>query len=292
MTNDIQFFSLKYDRIFKSIICNPDDTRVINAILSDILEQDVEVVKYITTEMPVNNKDTKVNTLDIILRTKDDLIINVEININFGSLIRDRNLGYYASLFSQYIQRGKKNVQEIIHIDLNFDDNFKNPIKQEFKVRNDNNRLYSKKFHIITVNVAEYKKIWYDKIIKGEKKHIYLVMLAADKKELAVLSKYDDLVKEVKDKVYILNADDTIVRTISREDEIKIRALDSGKEEGIKEGIKKGIKKGISEGIKEGHKQEQMTIAKKMLKEDMDVKTIAKITELSVEQVEDLKVKN
>ncbi len=29
-----------------------------------------------------------------------------------------------------------------------------------------------------------------------------------------------------------------------------------------------------------------------MLKEDMDVKTIAKITELSVEQVEDLKVKN
>ncbi len=78
----------------------------------------------------------------------------------------------------------------------------------------------------------------------------------------------------MKEKVYILNADDTIVRTISREDEIKIRALDSGKEE----------------GIKEGHKQEQMTIAKEMLKENMDVKTIAKITKLSIKQIEDLKV--
>ena len=35
-----------------------------------------------------------------------------------------------------------------------------------------------------------------------------------------------------------------------------------------------------------------MTIAKEMLKEDMDIKTIAKITKLSVEQIEDLKVKN
>ena len=80
--------------------------------------------------------------------------------------------------------------------------------------------------------------------------------------------------------MYILNADDTIIRTISREDEIKIRALDIGKEEGIKE------------GIREGHKQEQMKIAKEMLKENMDVKTIAKITKLSIEQIEDLKVKN
>ncbi len=84
----------------------------------------------------------------------------------------------------------------------------------------------------------------------------------------------------MKEKVYILNADDTIIRTISREDEIKIRALDIGKEEGIKE------------GIREGHKQEQMKIAKEMLKENMDVKTIAKITKLSIEQIEDLKVKN
>ncbi len=72
----------------------------------------------------------------------------------------------------------------------------------------------------------------------------------------------------MKDKVYILNADDTIIRTISREDEIKIRALDIGKEE------------------------EQIAIAKEMLKEDMDIKTIAKITKLSVDQIEDLKVKN
>ncbi len=68
--------------------------------------------------------------------------------------------------------------------------------------------------------------------------------------------------------MYILNADDTIIRTISREDEIKIRALDIGKEE------------------------EQIAIAKEMLKEDMDIKTIAKITKLSVDQIEDLKVKN
>ncbi len=41
-----KFYNLKYDRVFKSVICGKD-TRAINKILTDILEEEVEVIKYV-----------------------------------------------------------------------------------------------------------------------------------------------------------------------------------------------------------------------------------------------------
>ena len=65
------------------------------------------------------------------------------------------------------------------------------------------------------------------------------------------------------------------------------------KDEGIKEGLEKGIKEGIEEGIKNGEasgkKKSQIEIAKKLLKLNMPIEQISKITELSIEEIEKLK---
>ena len=66
------------------------------------------------------------------------------------------------------------------------------------------------------------------------------------------------------------------------------RERKEGKLEGIKEGIEKGMQKGKLEGIKEGRIIEQLSMAKNMKKENIDIEVIKRITGLSIEEIEKL----
>ena len=269
-----EYYGLNYDRVFKSVIANPEDKRIMNKILSDILEEEVEVVEYLPTELPINKKEEKINILDILVKTKNNTLINVEINTRFDNIIKERNLVYYASLYSQRLKRGSYYYPEIkvIHIDLNYGRKNKEELKEEYYLETKEGKKYSDNFKIITINIAGYKQKWYDENIKGKKEHIYIVMLDANKEELEELSKQDELIREVKEKMYILNEDGSYTRTISREEDMKIIAKDReryAKEEGIKE--------------------EKENIAKSLLKKGMAIKEIAEITELSENEIEKIK---
>ncbi|MBP2071268.1 MULTISPECIES: Rpn family recombination-promoting nuclease/putative transposase [Thermoanaerobacterium] len=56
----------------------------------------------------------------------------------------------------------------------------------------------------------------------------------------------------------------------------------------IEKGIKQGIKEGMEKGIEKGEKEKSIKIAKKLLKEGMDIDRIAEITELSKEEIKKL----
>ena len=51
----------------------------------------------------------------------------------------------------------------------------------------------------------------------------------------------------------------------------------------------RGLNQGLSEGKLEGIEQNKIENAKKMLELNMDLKTISKITNLTIEQINDLK---
>lgn len=58
----------------------------------------------------------------------------------------------------------------------------------------------------------------------------------------------------------------------------------TAREEGIKEGIKKGIEKGREEGIEKG----KLQTAKNMLNNGLSVELISRVTELSIEKINEL----
>ena len=70
---------------------------------------------------------------------------------------------------------------------------------------------------------------------------------------------------------------------------MKDLGIQIGREEGLEEGIEKGRQEGIEqgrqEGIEQGKELEKLKIAKSMLKEDVPMETIIKITELSKEEI-------
>ena len=117
-------------------------------------------------------------------------------------------------------------------------------------------------------------------------------MLDMDKENLFELSQTDKLAKKYYDKLMELNTNQEFVQLLSNDEEYEMyvkseisEACGYARKEGIKEGIDIGIKRGKTQGSKES-KQE---IAKAMLKEKMDINLIAKVTNLSVKEIEQLK---
>ena len=64
---------------------------------------------------------------------------------------------------------------------------------------------------------------------------------------------------------------------------------EEGKKKALEEGRKEGKKEGKKEGREEGKKQKQIEIAKELLKENMTVNKIEKITGLSIEEIKQIK---
>lgn len=70
---------------------------------------------------------------------------------------------------------------------------------------------------------------------------------------------------------------------------MKSQAIDILIEKGRQEGLIEGIEAGKQAGIKEGSRNAKLNLAKNMLKADMSINNIIKITDLSKEEIENLK---
>lgn len=70
------------------------------------------------------------------------------------------------------------------------------------------------------------------------------------------------------------------------------QGIQEGKKQGLQEGKKQGLQEGKAQGLEEGlikgKKENQIEIAKKMIKENMDVAIISKLTELSESEIKEL----
>ena len=113
-------------------------------------------------------------------------------------------------------------------------------------------------------------------------------MLDMDKENLFKLSKTDKLAKKYYDKLMELNTNQEFVQLLSNDEEYEMY-VKSEISEAREDAHKEGIKEGIDIDIKEGSKESKLEIAKAMLKEKMDINLIAKVTKLSIEEIEKLK---
>ena len=296
-----EFYGLNIDRVFKSVVIGSKDLKFINLILTDIMEEEVEIEKIEYAEIPVDSIKEKVQILDVLVRTKNGNKINVEVNSNFSRAYKERNLMYYYSLclkcYRDKERRERKEwegIKEVIQINLNYEKSGKE-LKEEIGLINKKTQeVYYNGFKIINVNLEKYKEECYDKNIKGNKEHIYLVTLASNEEELKELGKKDKVVKEVGEKVLEINKDEEIRRQIELERDAKIiikREKEFAREEGYQEGHEGGLQEGIEKGIQIGREegiQKVYDIAKELKEKGLSEEEIEEITGLSKEEITNL----
>ncbi len=68
----------------------------------------------------------------------------------------------------------------------------------------------------------------------------------------------------------------------------RMKGLEQGILQGIEQGMEQGMKQGIAEGISKGVSKRNTEVAMNMLKLNMDIDTISKATELSVDKILEL----
>lgn len=68
--------------------------------------------------------------------------------------------------------------------------------------------------------------------------------------------------------------------------------MKKGMEKGMEKGIKQGIEQGIEQGVVKGREENNLEVVKNMLKENMDIELISKITNKTKEEILEIKKKN
>ena len=270
--------------------------------------------------------EKKIGVLDVKVIANKENDIDLEMQVVKSEYIADRILWYWAKMYSASIDRGESynNTKRAICIliaDFCLED-LKAVTKYHTKwhIREDDfvNIILTEKLEI---HIIELEKLENMKILSEEDKKLLnwcKFIKNPDNMEDSTMSENNGIkrAKEELDKI----SQDAKERRLAelREkalmDEIAIRdsgfkegyeegkasgikagmkegmqeGMKQGMQEGMKQGIQEGMKQGIQEGMKQGIVKKQIEIAKKMIKENINISIISKITDLSEEQIKEL----
>ena len=79
-----KFYTAKYDRVFKTILCDEDDKSLLQEFLSRLLKRKVEVIQFLRNELPVQTVLERTKTVDVLVKA-DQEYIHIELNSNMSA---------------------------------------------------------------------------------------------------------------------------------------------------------------------------------------------------------------
>lgn len=302
--------SPRVDIAFKKIFGVEENKDLLISLVNSMLSKkdQVEDVILLNPYNPQTFKSEKLSILDIKAKSLDGRRFNIEIQISDEADYDKRALYYWAKLYTEQLQQGDDYSQLSkaigIHI-LNF-----TSIPEAKKYHNvfhikekDEDFHYLKELELHTVELTKFSSEK-NKELSGLLKKVKtsLDMWATFLTNHDLLNK-DDLPKKLKNEelkkaltvleVMNFNADekeayDGHLKWLM----IEANTLNKYEQKGLEKGRKEGLKEGLREGLKEGKGTEKKEIAAKLILEGSDPKLIAKVTGLTVSEIEKLKKEN
>ena len=90
-----KFYTAKYDRVFKTIFCNEDNTVLLKGLLSRILKKNIEIIEFLRSELPVSSTVDKAKTVDLLVKADNEYL-------------HIRNFIYFNNIYSRKVIRGEQ----------------------------------------------------------------------------------------------------------------------------------------------------------------------------------------
>ena len=269
-----KFYTAKYDRVFKTVLCDEENPHLLQEFLSRVLKRKVEIVEFLKNELPVRNASERVKTVDVLVKS-DNEYIHIEVNIGTPKYLHIRNFIFFSTIYSMKTKRGDKydTDTKFIHLDFTYtktkdknEDDY-----TEYYMQSSNGEKYVDNIKIIEYNMDRIMEYWYNEDKKKVNEYKHLIMLDLETKELEKLSEGDDFVEEVNKKVTELNEQETFQSAMTYEEDQKL-ILNTEKHISFNEGVQ----------------ERNIEIAKSMLKEKLPLETISKCTNLTIEEINKL----
>ena len=267
----IKKLSIKNDFVFKKLFSKKGNEEYLIQFLSGLLNLDIKSIEIKhDVALEVNLEDKKLGILDLKATLDNNTCIDIEMQrSNEGNIVK-RSTFYASKLVSEQLLKNEeyKKIKPVIVIfimDFNYFP-FKEYITKSITVTEkhreyelNNNVIYYyielPKFRSAKININDITSQWLT-FIDGEKQ-----------KELNEVMENNNLIKRADEELEYLSGDDEIKR-IAELREKYIRDMKSAKSDGEEIGIK--------------------NVAKRMLKEKMDIAIISKVTGLTEEEIKNI----
>ena len=310
-----KFMDLKVDYSFKQLFGTEKNKAItvvfLNAILKRTDRKAIKEVAFTSQEVGGEYDGDKQSRLDILVRTQEDELINIEVQVTNQYDMVKRTLYYWARVYNLQLKKGKGYhtlLPTITIIICNFGlfdetEKFHNTFhlyEREEQFRMDD----VMEIHFIEMN--KFIKQWYEKqldplddvlarwllllgMVDGRKKKVYneiyeeLEALAMEDKDLQdAFGVWQDLSRSQEETLAYESRLKYIMDEEAKLDDAKYFAQKEGRQKGLEAGIEKGIEKGIEVAM--------IKVAKKMMKKGESNEEIMDVTDLTLEVVEELRV--
>jgi predicted transposase/invertase (TIGR01784 family) len=317
MSNESDKVKPSNDYIFKLIFGDENDKDILISFLNALFKE-YDFLPYVE-DIEIKNSETikkydeeKQGRLDIKAKIDNDTYVNIEMQTKDYSDVMDRSVYYCSRILSENTIKGSSyKYPKVIAIWIikeqstqdNPHYNRSNPIEidQHFTIPGVIDKEYVKttnKVTIIYIYLSKFKEGLYNEHIDSwlkfinnqdnynrydsslEKASCKLLYLKQDKKTIQIIDSQEDKER------------DNAARIASAEEQGKNEGLKQGIKQGMKQGLKRGKEEGLKQGIKrgkeEGLKQGKEEMARNMLKEGLNINLIAKISGLTIDEIEEL----
>ncbi len=278
----IRRYPPKMDIIFQAIFGEVGSENITKDFLEKILKRKIEKISL--DKNPILRrelKDDKLGVLDIVTELDGKEKCNIEMQLIDKNNIIERMLYYWSKMYTRQIKAGEDydKLEKTIVI-----------LIADFNIKGLEEVEYHSTWKIIETNSVK-KLILTDKFeldiielskIKGrenEKDQLldWLIFLENPESERVIRKmEENENLKEAVEKLDRISEDEKMQRII----ELREKAIRD--EHAI-------YAKGLDDGVEKGAREKQIEIAQSMLKENMDIEMIIKITGLKEEEIEKLK---
>ena len=289
---------LTVDYAFKRVFGKNGNESILKDLLESILNIEIKSITIQNPEIPKNMKDGKVGILDVRAELNGDEITEVEMQVQDQHNIDKRSPTYLTKIYSDQLKEGEQyiEVKKVVVINiLNFDyykrNSYHSVARMMFEESKENEKVdlgyieedkyATKDLEMHFIELPKFRKKDPDMSNKLEQ-WLCLICDEEDKIKMAE-SKNEEIEKAKKELEKIaMNPEDRELyelRLKAIRDEMNIRYS----------GYIDGMAEGEAKGRAEGKNERNIEIAKNMLKENVNIQFISKMTGLNLEEIEKLK---
>ena len=299
---------VSFDWAMKKLLRSKANFEILEGFLSELLKETIYILEILESEGNKEDTRDKFNRVDLKVKTKTDEVIIIEVQYERQFDFLQRILFSTSKTITEHLQESSpySNVVKVISVNILYFDlgqgddyvyhgttSFKGLHKQDLlELSTDQQELYKKnKVHHI---FPEYYLIKVNNFNDVAKDSLDEWIYFLKNEEIKENFKAQGLIK-AKQELDILKLPEQERLAYERyQNDLHYQAsmVESSYVIGIHKGIKKGRKKGRVEGKIAGKLEGKKEIATNLLEGGLlDIRTIAKMTGLSLEEVENLKPK-
>ncbi|MCI9177913.1 MAG: Rpn family recombination-promoting nuclease/putative transposase [Clostridia bacterium] len=282
MDKKLELLPLTNDFVFKRVFTKDGNEDLLKDFLTAILDIEIKEIEIKNPEMTKENKEAKLEILDIRAKANNNMLINIEMQVRDYKDIGKRSMAYTSKVYSDQLKIGDqyKDTYKTIAINiLNFNfynrNTYHSISRMKFeKIEKEKyvNMGYEREEEYATKDI-EIHYIELPKFLKknpgvGSKLEQWLWLICGEGEKADMAKKKNEEVKKASE----------VLETISQDEKEQMRYLSRLMKQMDEESY-------YAYARKEGEKQAKLQTAKKLLKKGIDIEIIIETTGLTKQEI-------